>query len=358
VTADLSRFRIGPDASIRDAMGCIDRNAKGIALVIDEKDGLLATVTDGDIRRAILDRVDPAESVRLLIERRAGEPFLEPLTALAGTATADLLRLMTEHKLRHVPLVDVIGHVVDLAILEDLVREYELPLTAVVMAGGFGTRLQALTATTPKPMLPLAGRPLLEHIIEQLRACGIRRVNVTTHYRPEVISGHFGDGSGFGVEIDYVNEEEPLGTAGAISLLEHSDEPLLVMNGDILTRVDFRAMLEFHHEQQALMTIAVREEEFQLPFGVVRATGELVHAIEEKPVLREFVNAGIYLLDPEVRRHVPSNRSFDMPELVELLIADGGRVVSFPVHEYWLDIGHAPSYERAQSDLDAGKLER
>jgi dTDP-glucose pyrophosphorylase len=356
--ADLEHFCIRPDASIRDAMECIDRNAKGIALVVDEDDRLLATVTDGDIRRALLDRIDPAGAVRLLIERRVEEPFLEPVTALAGTATADVLHLMTEHKLRHIPLVDNHGRVVDLAILDELVRDYELPLTAVVMAGGFGSRLHPLTEETPKPMLPIAGRPLLEHIIEQLRTCGIRHVNLTTHYKPEVIESHFGDGSGFGVAIDYVNEDEPLGTAGAISLLEQSDDPILVMNGDILTKVDFGAMLAFHRDHGALMTIAVREEEFQLPFGVVRANGESVTGIDEKPLLREFVNAGIYLLERTVRRHIPANQSFDMPELVERLLASGERVVSFPVHEYWLDIGQTTSYERAQSDAEAGKLGR
>lgn len=355
---DLAPFLIRPDASIRDAIACIDRNAKGIALVVDDQRHLLASVTDGDIRRAILAKASPDSSVNLLIERKVDEPFLEPVTAPVGTTAADLLHLMTTCSLRHIPLVDAEGRVADIAILEELVREYELPLTAVVMAGGLGTRLRPLTDETPKPMLPVGGKPVLEHIVEALRSCGIRRVNLTTHFRPEVISDHFGDGREFGIEISYVHEDEPLGTAGALSLLEHSNDPLLVMNGDILTRVDFRAMLEFHRQHEAAMTLAVKEQEFHLPFGVVRAEAERVLGIEEKPVLHEFINAGIYLLDPSARAHVPKGSPFDMPQLVEALIAAGRRVVGFPVHEYWVDIGHAVSYEQAGHDVDAGKLRR
>jgi dTDP-glucose pyrophosphorylase/CBS domain-containing protein len=351
-------FLVRPEDSVRTAMACIDRNAKGIALVVDEETHLIGTITDGDVRRAILAGIDPGDPVTSILARKPQEPHPKPVTALVGTPAAQLIHDMNRLSLRHVPLVDESGRVADVAVLTDLVKDYDLPLTAVVMAGGFGTRLRPLTDETPKPMLPLAGRPLLEHIIEQLRSCGIRRVNLTTHFRADVIADHFGDGEAFGVAIDYVNEDEPLGTAGALSLLEHSDQPLLVMNGDILTRVDFRAMLDFHREHQAAMTVAVRQEEFQLPFGVVTADGELVSRIEEKPVLRPFVNAGIYLLDPSARGHIPRGARFDMPELVDALVGEGLRVVSFPVREYWVDIGHADAYEQADNDLRAGKLER
>ena len=264
---------------------------------------------------------------------------------------------MTTRSLRHIPLIDRDGRVTDVALLDDLVRQYELPLTAVVMAGGYGTRLRPLTDDMPKPMLPVAGKPLLEHIVEQLSANGIRRVNLTTHYKPEAISGHFGDGSRYGLDIGYTHEDEPLGTAGALRLLEESDEPLLVMNGDILTRVDFRAMLDFHREHAAAMTVAVREEEFAVPFGVVQTDGTAITDIQEKPVLREFINAGIYLLDPRVRGHLPPEARFDMPQLVQRLLGAGETVVGFPVHEYWVDIGELTGYEQAGHDAASGKLE-
>lgn len=355
---DLEPFLVGPDTTIRDAMEAIDRNAKGIVLVVDADRRLLATVTDGDVRRAILAGLDPDERLDALLARKTEEPFVEPVTAPVGTDTADLLHLMSELSLRHVPLVDPAGRVVDLAVQSDLMREYDLPLTAVVMAGGFGTRLHPLTEETPKPMLPIGGRPLLEHVIDQLRACGIRRVNLTTHFRADAISAHFGTGEKFGVAIEYVNEDEPLGTAGSLSRLSQSDEPLLVMNGDILTRVDFRAMLDFHREHQAAMTVAVRGQDFEVPFGIVSAEGERITAIHEKPVFRYFINAGIYLLDPSSRPHLPTDGHFDMPQLIERLIGAGERVVSFPVREYWADIGQPASYEQAEHDLRTGKLER
>lgn len=353
---DIRRFLVARDATLRRTIEQIDANTKGIALVVDDEGRLLATVTDGDVRRAILARLDLDGPLSELLSTPALHLRAEPVSAQPGTPAGQLIHLMTEAEVRHLPLVDAEGRVVDLVLLDDLVREYELPLTAVVMAGGFGTRLMPLTEDLPKPMLPVAGRPLLEHIIDQLRVCGIRRVSLTTHYKAGVIADHFGDGDGFGVDIDYLEEGTPLGTAGALSLLQEGTEPLLVMNGDILTKVDFRAMLDFHREQGAAMTVAVRLEEIQLPYGVVSTDGVHVRGIEEKPTLRHFINAGIYLLSPEVRRHVPDGIRFDMTQLVERLIADGEPVVSFPIREYWLDIGHATTYEQASRDVEAGKL--
>jgi dTDP-glucose pyrophosphorylase/CBS domain-containing protein len=356
MTQDLSPFVVSPEQSLRDVMTCIDRNAKGIALVADAAGRLLGTVTDGDVRRALLDHVDLDAPARALLERKALEPFPTPVTAPIGTEPAHLIELMNAHSLRHVPLLDDEGRLAGLAVLNDLVREFELPLKAVVMAGGFGTRLYPLTAETPKPMLPVGGRPVLEHVIDQLRTCGIRHINVTTHHLAESISSHFGDGSAFGVDIEYVNEDQPLGTAGALALLEESDEPLLVINGDILTRVDYRTMLDFHREHLAAMTVAVRREEVQIPFGVVHADGVAIRSIEEKPIVAHFINAGIYLLDPSVRRHVADATRLDMPELVARVVSAGDAVVAFPVREYWLDVGHPTSYEQAEQDAGAGRL--
>ena len=223
-----------------------------------------------------------------------------------------------------------------------------------MMAGGFGTRLRPLTEDLPKPMLPLGSRPLLELIVEQLRDAGIRRLNVATHYKGEVISEHFKDGQDFGVDIRYVKENQPLGTVGALSLLEESDEPLLVINGDILTRVDFRAMHNFHREHGADLTIAVRQYDMRVPYGVVDTDGVAVRGISEKPVLKQFINAGIYLLSPTVKRMIPNGEPYDIPDLIQLLLKEGRTVVSFPVREYWLDIGEAGQYDQAQSDIANG----
>lgn len=356
MTPELVKLVVSPKSSIREVMECIDRSGRGIALVLDDERHLMATVTDGDIRRAILSGMDLELEIGTLLERRAPAFDFGPLTALLGTPDPDLLHTMTETGVRHIPLVDQDGRVADVALLSELVKEYELPLRAVVMAGGYGTRLRPLTDDMPKPMLRVGSRPLLELIVEQLRQAGIRQVNVATHYKSEMIADHFRDGSDFGVDIRYVKEYQPLGTAGAISLIEESDEPLLVMNGDILTRVDFRSMLNFHREHNADLTVAVRQYEFSVPYGVIETDGSTVKSISEKPIVRHFINAGIYLLNPSVCRLVPNQQSYDIPDLINLLLKEGRPVVSFPIREYWLDIGKADHYNQAQADLASGRF--
>ena len=320
-------------------------------MVVDDDHHPLATVTDGDIRRAILSGINLDLSVQVLLEQRPLDLRRAPIMAPEGTGAAELLRMMADLSFRHVPIVDSSGRVVEIALLTELLREYELPVTAVVMAGGYGTRLRPLTEELPKTMLPVGDRPLLELIIEQLSQAGIRRVSLTTHYKKDIIAQHFGNGYDFGVEIQYVEEDHPLGTAGALSLLNASEGPLLVVNGDILTRVDYRAMLDFHQGYGAEMTVAVREHEFLIPFGVVETDGVVITGISEKPVVRRFINAGIYLLNPEVCRDIPTGQTYDMPDLIARLVVEGRRVVGFPVHEYWLDIGQAEDYQRAITDV-------
>jgi len=344
---------VSPEWSIRQVMAQIDANAQAIAVVIDESECPVATVTDGDIRRAILRDMDLDLPVQDLIDSRTSASRRAPITAPEGTSNADLLHLMTEYTIRHVPIVDSSGKIVDLIALLELIEEYEPPSVAVVMAGGFGTRLHPLTDDTPKPMLPVGDRPLLELIIEQLNHAGIQQVNITTHFKSEVIIKHFGNGKKFGVDINYVKEDQPLGTAGALSQVETSDGPILVVNGDVLTRVDYRAMLEFHREYSAEMTVAVRQHESQLPFGVVETDGVDVTGISEKPIVRHLINAGIYILEPSAFELIPKDTHFDMTELITKLTDQKRKVVSFPVREYWLDVGQLEDYKKAQEDARA-----
>jgi dTDP-glucose pyrophosphorylase len=345
---DLDVLMLSESATIRDAIGCIDASRVGIALVTTPHRKLLGTVTDGDIRRAMLADVDLGDSVNVLLERQQAlhEPRPLPLTAPEGTSTVELLALMRRYDVRHIPLVHEDGKLSELALLDELIEVEGSPLRAVVMAGGFGKRLGPLTAETPKPMLPVGDRPLLERIIDQLREAGIRHVNLTTHYRADVIAEHFGDGSQFGVEIEYVSEERPLGTAGALGLVR-AEGPILVMNGDILTEVDFNAMHHFHDECDADMTVAVRPYEARVPYGLIELQDLDVTSISEKPLVRGYVNAGIYLLASDALQLVEPGQALEMPELIERLIAGGRRVVGFPLREYWLDIGHLEDYERA-----------
>ena len=336
-------------------MECIDQSARGIALVIDEQRHLIGTVTDGDIRRAILAGMDLELSISELLSQRQPVFASGAITAALGTDDTALLHLMTENGVRHIPLVDADGCVAGISFLTELVKEYELPLRALVMAGGYGNRLRPLTEELPKPMLPVGNKPLLELIVEQLKQAGIRQVNVATHYKSEVIAEHFKNGEAFGVDIRYVKEDQPLGTAGALSLLEEVDEPLLVMNGDILTRVDFRALLHFHREHKADLTVCVRQYEFSVPYGVIDTDGVNVKGISEKPVVRQFINAGIYLLNPQVRRLIPNGQPYDIPDLIERLINEQRTVVCFPIREYWLDIGKVDQYDQAKADIAAGR---
>ena len=354
---NLEKILTGPDASISDVIKIIQDGHIGIALVVDQKHILIDTVTDGDIRRAILDGVDLDLPIEILKQKRAQALSPGPVTASVGTSDADLLHVMSEQSLRHIPLVNDAGQVVDIAFLDDLVGQYELPLTAVVMAGGYGTRLLPLTNALPKPMLPVGGKPLMERVIEQLRQVGIRHVNVMTHYKSEKIVEYFGDGHAFGMELNYVDEKQPLGTGGGLGLMQPPNEPVLVINGDILTQVDFRAMLYFHQENHADMTIAVRRYEIQVPYGVIECEGVRVRRLQEKPQVGFLVNAGIYLLEPSVYQFMPQNTSFNMTDLIQWLLDAGRTVVSFPVHEYWLDIGQPADYEHAQSDVANGRFD-
>jgi len=226
----------------------------------------------------------------------------------------------------------------------------------VIMAGGYGKRLRPLTEDLPKPMLPIGGRPLMERIIGQLKDVGIRQVNVTTLYKPEKIKDYFGNGEAFGINLNYIHESEPLGTGGALGLLPKTEEPLLVINGDILTQVDFRAMLDYHREHKADMTVAVRQFGIQVPYGVVECDGPNIRSLREKPEMTFFVNAGIYLLDPPVFNFIPSGERFNMTDLIQWLLDAGRTVVSFPVREYWLDIGQTADYEQAKMDIENGRL--
>ncbi len=348
----LKKFLVNIDNSMREVMACINRNASGIALVVDKDIQLINTVTDGDIRRSILLGMNldtPIDKILNLSNKK-------PVTASIGTERDAILDLMQEKGIHQMPLLDDNGCVVELITLDDLLPNQTLPLQAMIMAGGYGTRLHPLTQSLPKPLLPIGDRPIMEFIITQLRQTGIRRVNISTHFESEKIIEHFGDGNKFGVEINYVTESSPLGTAGAVGLMEPSTEPLLVINGDILTQVNFKALLSYHKEHGADITVAVRKYDLKVPYGVIKCNGSYVQEIDEKPEYSFFINAGIYLLQPTVRRYIPNGQCLDMTDLIKLLIQDGRSVASFPVVEYWLDIGQHADYKQAKEDLQNGGL--
>jgi len=350
-------FLIRPTDTLRQAALTIDANLSGIAVVVDEAGRLIGTVTDGDLRRASLRDVPLDSSVADLLAARRGTRYAKPLSAPVGTSTEELLELMRARSVRQLPIVDDQERVTDIAVLDRLVGSPSLPVTAVVMAGGLGTRLRPLTEDVPKPLLPIGGRPLIDTVLGQLKRSGIHQIVVTTHYRAEQISNHLGNGADHGVQIDYQHETTPLGTAGVLGKLSHTDKPLLVINGDVLTTLDFAALVAFHIEHEADMTVAVREYSIRVPFGVVEAEDGRVRAVREKPEYKFFVLAGVYLIAPHVVRTIGSGEHCDMPELIRRQLEAGGRVESFPVREYWLDIGRLEDYERAQLDFATQRFE-
>lgn len=348
---EIRQITVRPDVSINECIAMLDRTGMGVLAVCDEQHKLLGIITDGDIRRALLKRLSLDEPCITIASTN-------PLSVLESISPSDALKLMNHRKVDQLPILDANGLMIDLVLRLDL-QQTEVPgVRAVVMAGGFGSRLLPLTENTPKPMLALGGRPVMEHIVRQLRDAGISSVNVTTHYLPEKIRMHFGDGSDFDVSINYIEESSPLGTAGSLSLVEAGDEPILVINGDILTKVDFRSMITFHRKHKADLTVGVRLYDLKVPYGVLDCDDMLVTAVNEKPTQKFLVNAGIYLLEPNTYECIPKNTHYNMTDLMQHLIETGKRVVSFPVIEYWMDIGQVNDYEKAKDDMESWVIDR
>lgn len=337
---------VAPGTPLTDALKRLDANGMGVLLLANADRRLIGIITDGDVRRHILSGASLAVSCESIASRH-------PRVANRGMTTPELLDLMggsRDDTVDHLPVLTDDGIVIGLVLRRDLVAADDT-FTAVIMAGGYGTRLMPLTTDTPKPLLPVGDRPLMERTIERLRRAGIRRVNVATHYLSDKITNHFGDGRQFGVEMRYVTEDRPLGTAGALRLMEPPTGPLLVVNGDILTGVNYQDMLAYHRENGAIATVGVRKYDVEVPYGVIDCSGVAVSALREKPVQQFLVNAGMYLLDPAAVAYIPEGERFDMTDLIQRLLAEGRKVVAFPVVEYWLDIGKPADYERAQQDV-------
>lgn len=336
---------IAPDTCIADAIRVIDAGSARITLVVDDKRRLLGTVTDGDVRRALIRQVTLDKPVSLIMNPN-------PKTLRREMDREQVLALFRDNDLLQAPVVDESGYLLGVETYRDLLKVPSRENWVFLMAGGFGKRLRPLTDDCPKPMLSLGGKPILESIIDRFVAAGFYKFYISVHYLANRVKEHFGDGSRFGVNIRYIEEDEPLGTGGALALLpEVGDLPIVMMNGDILTHLDFRSLLALHVERQSDMTVCVREYDYQVPFGVMQMQGDEVLDIVEKPVHSFFVNAGIYVLSPDAVASVEQGSPCDMPDLIRSRIAQRKRVGIFPVHEYWLDIGRLDDFERAQNEF-------
>lgn len=338
---------ISESSTIKQALEIINSEALRVAVVVDQNRKLLGMVTDGDIRRGLLNDLVLTDAVSKVMNSK-------PFTAEQGTSKEALIDIMEHNQILSVPLLDINDKVVGLETLHGALHQPKHQNPVFIMAGGFGTRLKPLTDTCPKPMLHIGNKPILETVIRSFIKAGFVNFYISTHYMPGQIQAHFGDGSEMGVNVTYVHEEQPLGTGGALGLLPKDlpkDLPLIMMNGDVLTKVDFQRLLDFHVDNGADATMCVREYDYQIPYGVINGEGNKITSMVEKPVQRFFVNAGIYVVSPEVISSVPKNHRVDMPTLLEEHMNERDNVLMFPIHEYWLDIGRMDDFNRAQADI-------
>ena len=324
---------LSSNSSIQEAIRNLDQVAIKIVLVVNENGELEGTISDGDIRRGLLRGLSLSSPIASVIHRNA-------LVVPPDMERGMVMQLMLANKIQQIPVVDEHRHVVGLHLWDEITTPPTRTNLMVIMAGGMGTRLRPHTETCPKPLLPVAGKPLLEHIIARAKTEGFSHFVLAIHYLGQMIEDYFGNGERLGVRIDYLRERSPLGTAGALGLLDtRPDAPFVVTNGDVITDIRYGELLDFHVRNDAIATMAVRVHEWQHPFGVVQTQGVEIVGFEEKPVTRSHINAGVYAITPDALSVLSVDAHCDMPTLFERLQAQGKRTVAYPMHEPWLDVG-------------------
>lgn len=332
---------LNPDRSLFDAIQALNGPAEGMAIVTDRDDKVIGVLTDGDIRRALI------QAARLDAPL---DPYFRRdfLYASETESREQVLDLMQAKKIKHLPILDAAGKLIGIHMLHDLVGGAKLPNQAVIMAGGKGVRLRPITENLPKPMIPVAGRPILERLVLHLVGCGITSIHLSVNYLAEIIVEHFGDGSRYGCEIRYLHETEELGTGGALSLLpEIPADPMIVLNGDLVTQLDFASMLNFHVTSGSAATIGYRPYSHQVPFGCLDIRDDAVIGIQEKPMIERCVNAGVYVISPKVLELVP-RKFFPITDLFQTLLDRGDKVGSYEITTDWTDVGQHSELSKAR----------
>lgn len=334
---------VSPTTTIQEVLKVIDSESLKFALVVDKESRLLGTVTDGDVRRALISNLSLYHPVSEIM-------FTTPTVITSSVSKIQVLELMNTQQLYSIPVLDD-GIVVGLETMHYAAEKKKYNNPVFLMAGGFGTRLKPLTDNCPKPLLKVGDKPILETVLLSFIKSGFHAFYISTHYLPEMIQEYFGDGSKWGVSINYIHEERPLGTGGALGLLPKTlpELPIIMMNGDVLTKVDLEALLAFHNKNNANATMCVRDYEYQVPFGVIESEGNNITSMVEKPIQRFHVNAGIYVVGREIVDSVKENEIVDMPTLLERFLDK--QILKYPFYEYWLDIGRIDDFKRAQVDI-------
>jgi dTDP-glucose pyrophosphorylase len=342
---EIEKIKILAKSTIEEALSVIDAGGVKIALVVDNNNRLLGTLGDGDVRRGLLRKIKLEDTIENIY-------FKNPITANQGSSKESLLNLCSTNEVAQLPIVDKDMKVIDLFTLDEELLKKKHENQVVLMVGGLGERLRPLTENTPKPMLNVGGDPILKTIVKGFVDKGFTNIIMCLGYKANQIEDYFKDGSDFGANIKYIVEERRMGTAGALSLIkEKIDKPFFVMNGDLISNINYEQILDFHEKQNSKATMCVCEYDIQVPYGVVNLINEDIISIEEKPIHSFFINAGVYLLNPECINFIPTDEFYDMPSLFEKMILNGNKTISFPLKEYWLDIGRISDYKRANSEF-------
>jgi len=337
------RAAIAPSSLLVDAVKNLIESSLRLVLVINDDEKLLGTISDGDIRRGLLRGLTLQSSIHEVLQNN-------PLVVPQGMGPTLIKQLMVANKIQQLPEVDDQYRVLGLHTWDEIQTPIALSSTMVIMAGGKGTRLRPHTENCPKPMLLVSGKPMLEHIIARARDEGFSSFIISLHYLPEVIRNYFGNGEKMGVRIEYICEETPLGTAGALALIGGGlNEPVIVTNGDLITDIKYADLLDFHNRSNAVATMAIRLFEWQNPFGVIQLDGFNIVGFEEKPTHRYHVNAGVYAISPEAVRHLNHGEACDMPVLFERLRGHSCKTLAYPMHEPWLDVGRHDDLQLANA---------
>lgn len=344
---EVKTVQVFPQTSIKDAMKLIDVTSLETVLVIDENERLIGLVTDGDIRRGIINGIPLEDHVEKVMNRN--------FTALPHTTSMkETVKIMKKHYFKQMPLVNEDKKVVDLILFKDIIADRSRENYVVLMAGGLGSRLRPLTNELPKPMLKVGDRPILEIIISQFKNYGFKNFIISINYLADIVEGYFGDGSSLDVNIQYIRETKRLGTAGCLKMVcENLKEAFYVMNGDLLTRLDFEKMLKFHMANGFDLTMGIRRHEYQIPYGVIDVEGNSVLGMVEKPLKHYIINAGIYCLNPDIIKYIPENEYYDITSLIEACLKENGKIGGYYIKDYWMDIGQMEDYHRANMEYES-----
>lgn len=342
---NIEKILVHTEYSIKQALEILDAGAKGIILIVDKDKKLIGTVTDGDIRRAILNGISLDKKIKEIIHEN-------PVKVVEGTSIEEAKKIIIKNAIQHLPIINKDNIVIDMITLNDIILPKGKDNIVVIMAGGLGTRLKDLTKEIPKPMLQVGDNPILHHIINNFKEYGYNKIIISVNYKSEIIENYFQDGCAYGVKINYIKENKRLGTAGGIRLAKnYINEPFFVINGDIFTNLNFEKMMEFHIKNKFDITVGTRRYSSTIPYGVIEEKKNNIIGLKEKPTVDYLINGGVYCLNPELIKYIPEDKYFEITDLIDLCIKKGLKVGSYEINEYWMDIGKIEDYNKVNNDI-------